>query len=454
MMGTPAPWITVVAAAVGLLVACADGAKSDDLAPLQLKAALDTPFRFFVGSCGGQSPLLSLSTHRTSSRGGGGVVAPTLTSLGEFELGSWNNWNVANPQRPGWLYSVSCTGPGRFCPGPSYVTALKFAVDASGTKVTGKVMSNVTGVGAHPVHMSMSHDNKFLLVAGYDSGTVAAVAIADDDGALGGVQSLSQHSGKSSCDPSTPSGGRQTGPHPHSIVPGPKGSKYYYNADLGLDKVFQYALDASGNLSIVGEVAVAPCSGPRHLAFHPSGKYVYLLHEMASSITLHSVDETSGRLSKALSSLPLVPDSGWRYCSVVPLDGAGNCTKSAEIRVTPDGKYVFASNRGHNSIVKLSLTASGDAFVGAATVVAWVTWVRGMQLTPDGKFLVAASDTHNDLHGTTGTSSREGRAWVAEAEVAPKGGSVIVYEIDQKGKGVLTNVAQVPVPTGCDVTFV
>eukprot|EP01049_Picozoa_sp_SAG25_P009528 SAG25_NODE_950_length_4609_cov_3.139024_1_plen_489_part_00 len=455
-----------------LLPAAAAAASTDSSQVAALASSAAQPvghnppslFRFFVGSCGGNSHLLSLGTTTSwpadavasttpdqvaseASRGASSFLYNsgrqlTLTSLGQFNLGSWNNWNVRNPDHEGWLYS---------CGGPSYITVLKYAVDDASGKVTGRVMSNVTGFGKHPVHMSMSHDNSHLLVAGYGSGTVAAYKI-HTDGALGSLVSLSHQNGNSSCDPTTPAGGRQTSPHPHSIVPGPAGSKFYYSPNLGLDKVFQYTLDdVTGKLSIVGDMAVAWCSGPRHLAFHPSGTFAYLLHEMASTVTLHSVGKHDGRLSSALSTLSLVPDMGWRYCSVVPIDGAGNCTKAAEIRVTPNGKHVFASNRGHNSIVKISLSNDG-AFVGAATVVAKVTWVRGMQVSPDGHFLVAASDGHNDF--------QEAQVQVTHRETTRRpsgtlGGSVIVYAIDQQGQGTLTQVARCSAPKdGCDITFV
>lgn len=198
--------------------------------------------------------------------------------------------------------------------------------------------------------------------------TIVLLQRLEDGGGHKGNASYILQLVSSGCDPSTSAGGRQTSPHPHSVVPGPSGSKYHYSPDLGLDKVFQYVLDdITGKLSIVDELVVAQCSGPRRMAFHPSGD---LLHEMASTVTLHAVGKVDGKLSNALDTLPLVPDKSWHYWSAVPVDGAGNCTKAAEIRVTPNGKYIFASNR---SIVALPLSKAGDAFVGAARVAASVT---------------------------------------------------------------------------------
>jgi 6-phosphogluconolactonase len=154
-----------------------------------------------------------------------------------------------------------------------------------------------------------------MLVAGYASGTVASIRV-HASGALGSVASVSQHNGTSSCNPNTPAGGRQTSPHPHSIVAGPtraagraadagggatgadagerippapdRQRQYFYAPDLGLDKVFQYALDAAtGSLIVVSVLEVAPCSGPRHLTFSPAGTHVYLLHEMVPVFSLH-----------------------------------------------------------------------------------------------------------------------------------------------------------------------
>lgn len=174
-------------------------------------------------------------------------------------------------------------------------------------------------------------------------GTIASVSV-NADGSLDKVVSTSNHTGKGSCDPATPAGGRQTSPHPHSIVAAPNGSPYFYSPDLGLDKVFQYSVDdANGKLRIVSATDMDTCSGPRHMAFHPDGAHAYILHEMASAISLHSVSKEGGALSTALFTLPLVPlpdTPHWRYCPTVSENGAGNCTKSAEVRITNDGKYV------------------------------------------------------------------------------------------------------------------
>ena len=125
-------------------------------------------------------------------------------------------------------------------------------------------------------------------------------------------------------------------------------------------------------------------------------------------------------------------------------------TKAAEVRITPDGKYIFASNRGHNSIVKLSLSNSGGSFIGGVDVVAWVTWVRGMDVSPDGKYLVVASDSRSDMEVNDARTVVQGRG----SQPQPMGGKVIVYAIDLEGKGVLTRAATLPVPTGCDISFV
>jgi len=402
--------------------------------------------KFFVGTCGGDVPLFSLkqsSVNNTAVGNVGGSVS--LTNMKQFFLGGNPGWTIPHPTKS-WLYAADVT----------HVTALKYTVGPTG--VTGKVMSNITGFGNAGVHMSMTDTANHLVMVGYISGTVASVGV-NTDGSLDKVVSVSNHSGTSGCDPSTPSGGRQKSPHPHSIVKGPmkgsKGESWYYSPDLGLDKVFQYAVDdVSGALTIVSTTDVATCSGPRHMAFHPDGTHAYLLHEMASSITLHAVSKADGSLSKALSTLPLVPapdTEHWSYCQTVAINGAGNCTKAAEVRITPDGKYLYASNRGHNSVVVLSLSPAGDAFVGDAKLAADVIWVRGMNISPDGEYLVMASDGNNDMALDLDATAAAGTANVGVG--TPANGQVIVYGINHKD-GSLQSMATSPVPTGCDITFV
>jgi 6-phosphogluconolactonase len=186
--------------------------------------------------------------------------------------------------------------------------------------------------GGGPCHLAVDPNGRCVLVANYGSGSVAVLPI-ESDGRVGEPSCSIQHHG-SSVNPQ-----RQEGPHAHFITWDPD-HRVVLACDLGLDKVMLYQLDGARRvLTAHGppSFAVKPGSGPRHLAFGKNGRYVYILNEIASTLTACSYDRTRGELQEiqTLSTLP------------ADFAGANTC---AEIELHPNGKAVYASNRGHNSI--------------------------------------------------------------------------------------------------------
>jgi 6-phosphogluconolactonase len=228
-----------------------------------------------------------------------------------------------------------------------------------------------------PCYVSVDQAGKYLFAANYGGGNVVMYPIKPD-GSLLPQCSMIQHSGKGG-DPK-----RQDGPHAHCIVPGPDG-QYVYSADLGLDKVLIYKIDAEQSKMIPhGEVAVKPAAGPRHLAFHPNQKFAYVINELDSTVTLLDYDKAKGALSaqQAISTLPAdfkTPS----YC--------------ADIHIHPGGGFLYGSNRGHDSIVIFSIDQSTGKLTLVGHELTGGKWPRNFGIDPGGKFLLAANQNTDNV---------------------------------------------------------
>ena len=253
-----------------------------------------------------------------------------------------------------------------------------FAVDAMSGKL--RPVNQKPAGGAGPCHLTVDHTGRNVLVANYGAGTVAVLQ-ADDDGRLAGPTSVIQHKG------SGPNRQRQEAPHAHAIVLDPA-NRFALAADLGLDKVLVYRLDpAAGKLTPNDppSASVAPGAGPRHLAFSPDGRFAYVNNEMAMTVTAFGYDRDKGTL-RELQTLPTLPEGASR---------AGAST--AEIRVHPSGKFVYVSNRGHDSVAVFRadaktgmLTAAGHQATGGKTP-------RSFSLDPTGRYLLAANQNSDTV---------------------------------------------------------
>jgi 6-phosphogluconolactonase len=173
---------------------------------------------------------------------------------------------------------------------------------------------------------------------------------------------------------------RQTGPHPHSIVVDP-GNRFALVPDLGADKVFVYRFnETSGALAPNNPpaAAVAPGSGPRHLAFHPNGRLAYLINELSSTVTAFRWDPERGLLSEfqTVKTLP---------------DGFAGPSAAAEIVVHPNGRFLYASNRGHNSVAVFAIERDSGSLKLVELVPTEGKMPRNLAFDPSGRWLLVAN---------------------------------------------------------------
>jgi 6-phosphogluconolactonase len=250
-----------------------------------------------------------------------------------------------------------------------------FAIDS----VTGqlKLLNRVSSKGTGPCHVSLDHTAKWLFVSNYAGGSVAAFPVRED-GSLGEASNFFQHVG-SSADPQ-----RQAGPHAHVAMVSPDNRRVLV-ADLGLDEILSYRLDRTTGLTpdTPPFTKVAPGTGPRHIIFSGNGQFVYSLNELASNIIVFRYDAASGSLTEL------------QTIKTLPADFTGS-NSTAEIEMHPNGKFLYASNRGHDSIAIFAVHQAQ----GTLTPLGWASTrgktPRNFALDPSGSFLLAANqDTNN-----------------------------------------------------------
>jgi 6-phosphogluconolactonase len=252
-----------------------------------------------------------------------------------------------------------------------------FALDAK----TGKLafLNTVSSRGADPCYVTVDKTGKYALVANYSGGSVAAFPIGDD-GRLGEASAFIQHTGHGT----NPE--RQEGPHAHSINLSPD-NRFAVAADLGLDELLVYRFDATKGSLAAHEppfAKVNPGAGPRHFDFHPQGKFAYAINEMGSSITAFAYDAAGGVL-KELQTI-----------SSLPKDYSGS-NDDADIHVHPSGKFLYGSNRGHDSIAVFAI----DPDKGTLTLVEHVSTQgktpRNFGIDPSGRYLFAANQNSDNI---------------------------------------------------------
>lgn len=204
-----------------------------------------------------------------------------------------------------------------------------------------KLLNRQSTRGTASCYLDVDATGKTVLVANYTTGNVASFPV-QADGSLGESASFFQHSGSSVDLP------RQKGPNAHSFVVSPD-NRFAFAADLGIDKIMSYRLDATTAKLTPNEPAFAkapPGAGPRHLIFHPNGKHVYVINELKNSVTMFDYVTTTGTLTErqTISTLP-TDFSGKSYC--------------ADLKITPDGRFLYGTNRGHDSIACYRLADDG-----------------------------------------------------------------------------------------------
>ena len=252
-----------------------------------------------------------------------------------------------------------------------------FSIDHTTGKLT--QLNQVSTGGPGPCHLIVDATGKTLLVANYAGGSFASFPIASD-GKPGAAASFIQDQG-SSVDKS-----RQAEPHGHSVNL-PKNNKFMLGADLGTDKVMIFRLDAANGKITPGDppsAPVKPGSGPRHLVIAPDQKHVYVLSEMASAVTTFDFDPSTA----AMKEIDMV--------SALPPDFKGQST-AAEIAIDAGGKFVYTSNRGHDSIAVFAVDKGTGKLKLIQNESTGGGQPRAFALDPSGKYLIAGNQQTNNI---------------------------------------------------------
>ena len=267
-----------------------------------------------------------------------------------------------------YLYAVGEEGKGG--------TVSAFKIDPASGKLT--LLNSAPSRGSSACHVNVDRSGKFLLLANYGTGSAAVYALKDD-GSIGEPTGFQQHNGSGA------DRRRQSGPHAHSINLSAD-NRFAIVADLGLDKVFVYRFDAAKGTILPNEppaASVTPGGGPRHFAFHPKGKFAYVINEMGSKITAFNWDAARGTLTEVQS------------ISTLPADFKGS-NSTAEVQVHPSGKFVYGSNRGHDSIAVYKVDVKNGKLTYIENTSTKGKTPRNFGIDPSGKWMIAANqDTNN-----------------------------------------------------------
>jgi 6-phosphogluconolactonase len=252
-----------------------------------------------------------------------------------------------------------------------------FALEPKTGKLT--FLNQQSSGGAGPCHLVVDPAGKNVLAANYGGGSVCALPIKED-GSVGAATGFVQHEGKS-VNPN-----RQEAPHAHSINLDAAG-KFAFAADLGLDKVLVYRFDAAKGTLVANDppaVELAKGAGPRHFAFHPSGKYAYVINELDLTVTAMSYDAERGVLTPMQSE------------TTVPEQAKPNYS-TAEVVVHPSGKFLYGSNRGHHSIAIFTIDAKTGKLKAAGHQGQDIKTPRNFAIDPTGMYLIVANQDSDSL---------------------------------------------------------
>lgn len=308
--------------------------------------------------------------------GSKGIYTGTLDlksgSLSEPQLAAEveNPGFIAISQSERFLYAVAS--------GQSGQKIVAFSIERDSGKLK-KLNSQEVG-GANPCHVSVGPKDNYVVFANYTGGSCGMMPLAVD-GTLKPRSSFFQHTGASGVNEQ-----RQEAPHPHSAMTDPTG-RFVMVPDLGQDKVRVYRVANDGKSMKPNDppFATVPAGGgPRHVNFHPSGQWMYSNNELTSAVTVFDLDDATGA-AKAKQTISTLPD------------GFTGSNSTAEILVHPNGRFLYCSNRGHDSIASFtidqksgSLTATGRTSSGGKTP-------RNFGITPDGRYVVAANQNSDDV---------------------------------------------------------
>jgi 6-phosphogluconolactonase len=228
--------------------------------------------------------------------------------------------------------------------------------------------------GAHPCHLDIDPSGRFLLSANYTSGSVAIHPITAD-GSLGEASQYLQREGTG------PNQDRQEGPHAHQIAFDPAG-KYVFDVDLGSDSVYTSTLTEDGQLEAVDRLHVHPGAGPRHLVFHPALGAAYVINELDSTLTVCGYADGKLQVVQTVSTRP-ADSPGENY--------------PAELLISADGRFLYGSNRGDNTIAVFEIAADGLSVELVQTIASGGDWPRHLAFSNDGSLVYAGNERSDQI---------------------------------------------------------
>jgi 6-phosphogluconolactonase len=273
---------------------------------------------------------------------------------------------LAIDPRRRWLYAVNEVE--QFAGKPSGALSA-FSIDQKSGNLS--FLNQQPTLGGAPCHLTVDKTGRFVLVANYTGGNISIFPVKPD-GSLGVASGMVQHHGSSI------NKDRQEGPHAHCIELD-SSNRYAFAVDLGIDKVMIYKFNArNGTLTPNKDVQLKPGDGPRHLTFHPNGRYAYVINELTNTVTAFTYDTATGSLNQT-QTIPTLPK-----------DFSGANT-TAEILVTPSGKFLYGSNRGHDSIVAFAIDQNTGKLTFIEHVPTQGKTPRNFTIDPTGTFLLVAN---------------------------------------------------------------
>lgn len=349
----------------GLVLACSTKAKSGENNEMKMEEN-KKEILVYIGTYTSPGKSEGIYIYRLNPESGELIPYKTVKNVVDPSF-------LAIDKKRKYLYAVNET--------EEYEGAKSGAVSAFSIQDDGDLtfLNKLPSLGGAPCHVNVSDNEKFVLLANYLGGN-AVVFPVEKDGKLGASVEVVQHSGTG------PNKKRQEAAHAHSINLDHK-NHYAYVCDLGIDKVMIYEFDEkNGKLTTNPAQAffqTKPGAGPRHFAFHPNNKFAFLINELDSTIVSLSYNSKDGSLKEIQTVSALPADyKGTSYC--------------ADVHVSPDGKFLYGSNRGHDSIAAFKIDDNGSL-----TLVGHVPtngkYPRNFGIEPSGKFLFAANQNSDSI---------------------------------------------------------
>lgn len=252
-----------------------------------------------------------------------------------------------------------------------------FSIDPSTGKLT--LINSRPSMGTHPCHVLLDKTGRNLLVANYNSGTFAVLPVGAD-GRLGDATCFFRDAGTG------PNAARQKGPHAHCVTLSPD-NRFAFVCDLGIDKIMIFKFDPEHGKLVQNDPSftqIKAGSGPRHLTFHPNGKFAYLINEMSSTITAFAYNSETGRLQE-LQTLSSLPADFHDY------------NTAAEIAIDPTGRFLFASNRGRDSVSVFAINSQDGTLKWAGEQSTGGKTPRHFGITPSGAAMVICNQDSNSI---------------------------------------------------------